>query len=138
MKTTNRFFQTLLALLFVVSVSSCSKEEAVSPVLAARVEGTYTVNQINLGGKLYNVTADTKGQMTVTRITETTVSLAINISHPTQPIKGTINDVTLTDVGSGEVNLTKPGSDLGRGGNNKLSVNFTDTDGTKFVFIGTK
>lgn len=138
MQTINHFFRTFFTLVFLVSVASCSKEEAVNPVLAARVEGTYTVTQIETAGKLYNVTADTKGTMSVTRVDEKTVNVAINITHPTQPIKGTLTNITLSDAGNGEVGLIKDGYNLGMGGNNKLSMKFVDTDGTNFVFISTK
>lgn len=132
---------TLLALFIAVSFTACKKEADVDPDLANRVAGRYSLSKIEVNGTTKAI-KDTyfTGAMEVKRESATSVTLILDVKgiNNSPFLTGNIDNVTLTDVGNGEVELTKDGNNLGRGGKNSLALRGTDTAGAAFVLTGTK
>ena len=122
--------------------TACKKEADLDPELSARVVGNYTLTGLKASGTLYTVNAKTTGKMSVVRETATSVSISADVTNSGSPsddfhLKAT--NVSLADIGGGEVSLTKDGSTFAKGGNNTLSISVAPIDGsTPFQFIGTK
>lgn len=132
---------TLIALFIAVSFTACKKEAEVDPDLANRVAGRYSLSKIELNGTTKAI-KDTyfTGMMEVKRESATSVTLILDVKgiNNSPFLTDTYDNVTVTDVGNGEVELTKDGNNLGRGGKNTLALRGTDTVGAAFVLTGTK
>lgn len=137
----------LLMLLAVAALlSSCKKDSEVEPQgdLSDRIAGQYTLTALTLNGKEYPASqANIKGGVSVARATANTVDIDFNIvqkADGSEFVTGTAEDVTLTDLGGGQVELRISGQPeaLGKGGKNKLELNGVDDGGTRFTLVLTK
>ena len=149
MKTNVNLFRRaglLLLLAVAATLSSCKKNTEIEPQgdLSDRIAGQYTFASLTLGGKVYPAAeSNIKGSVAVTRTTASTVDMNFNIvlkSNGAEFITGLAEDVELTDLGGGQVQLRASGETqpLGKGGNNKLELNSVDEDGTPFTITLTK
>ncbi len=136
----------LMLLAVAATLSSCKKNTEVEPQgdLSDRIAGQYTFSSLTLGGKVYPAAeSNIKGGVAVTRATASSVDMNFNItlkSNGAEFITGLAEDVELTDLGGGQVQLRASGETqpLGKGGNNKLELNSVDEDGTPFTLTLTK
>lgn len=134
----------LLALLVAASLSACKKENDPAPAadLADRLSGQYTLAQVTVNGKSYSASeAGLKGGGSVTRQSASTVSMMLNINDSSTGegfLNGSVDDITLTDAGNGEVDLSKDGDKIGRGNQHKLTLNGKDDKNVPFTFTMTK
>ena len=133
---------TILAILFVASLSACKKTDTdLNPDLGARVAGTYTFSELATGGKTYPASeTNLKGTITVTRQSATTVSIKMNLL-----LKST-NEVYADDAASnvsgvetgGTVELQYNNNVIAKINGNKLSVEGEDGTGEVFTISATK
>lgn len=141
---TLRFF--FIALVSLSTLASCSKksEDDVNPDLGARIAGTYTFTRVVIDGKESPIEqSNLTGEAVVERLSESSARVTMDFKVAASRTQGTLDNVGLTDSGSGEVELTKDGFNLGRHTKNTvyLKVNLTNTlNGTQqaIVLIGTK
>lgn len=137
---------TLLALLSVIALASCSKKDAdLGPDPAASIAGSYPFTSVTIdGGKESPLSgSNASGSAVIERESENLVTLRFDITVAGTRNTATYEHVQLNNIGNNEVKLIRAdGNDLGRAGNSKLyfNVNLTVANGTKqaLVFIGSK
>jgi hypothetical protein len=141
MKTVPFVRTTLMAVMVISVMTGCKKEIEPSPELSARVTGSYTISKIETGGKTYSAAqTNLKGGVSVTRESDSSVGMDLNITTKDNGdfLQGSVDGISLTDAGNGEVNLVKDGDSFGKGGNGKVSIKVSDTNDQEMVITLTK
>lgn len=140
MKTFSFLRAGLLVLLTAATLTACKQNNDPQPEssdLAGRVTGQYTYASLTTGGKTYPADETSlKGGVTVTRQSETSVTMQFNIrsTATNQPfLDGSATDITLNEAGNGEVNFVHEGETVAKGGKNKLLINGVDDNDEEFT-----
>jgi hypothetical protein len=133
----------LLALLMLALLTGCKKNsEEAQPDMGTRLEGQYTLSEVELNGTKYPAgQTNLKGGVSVTRVSASSIKMAfaiVNKKDGSDFISGSAEDVSLSEAGNGQVNLSKDGDTIGYASGNKLSIKGVDDDGTQFVMTLTK
>ncbi len=134
----------LLVLLLVTTLTACKKnsdETQPQPDAAARVEGQYTLSEVELDGTKYPAgQTNLKGGVTVNRVSATTIKMnfaIVNKKDNSDFLSGNADGILLSES-NGQINLSKDGDTIGYATGNKLSLKGVDDSGTQFVMTLTK
>ena len=145
MKSVVRFRFVWLALLLSATLfTACKKEKDPAPAadLATRVAGKYTYSELSYNGKILPASqTNLKGDVTVTRQTATTVSLALNIltkSANEEFMVLSADGVDVSEATGGEVSFRYQGQQVGTLSGNKLTINGEDESNVPFHLSATK
>ncbi|QJW90314.1 hypothetical protein HNV11_13480 [Spirosoma taeanense] len=131
----------LLLLLAAVSLTACKKENDPAPAadLATRVAGHYNLAQLSVSGKTYAVgETQLTGSSTIARETATTVSIQVDIiqrSSNESFLSGTIDDITVSETGNGDVDFRKDGEQIAYTKKGKLMIETSDAKDVPFTLI---
>ncbi|KAA9340355.1 hypothetical protein [Larkinella humicola] len=138
-------FCTVWLVLFVAySFTACKKDAdpAPAPDLATQTAGLYTYSELAYSTK--TVSADhtnLKGTITVTRQTETTVSLDVKIqvkSDGSDFMVVSVDNVELMETSSGAIALHYEGEHVGMVKGNTVKIEGVDDEQVKFTITATK
>ena len=134
----------LLALLVITTLASCEKDKKdpePAPDVATKVSGKYVFSEMNYKGK--DIPADEtnlKGDIVITRSTESTVDVELNIrSKNTNEdfMVYTVEDVNLTES-NGNIDLYYEGEQVAQIKNKKLIISGVDEVGERFSISAVK
>ncbi|MBC7891617.1 MAG: hypothetical protein H7Y12_05330 [Sphingobacteriaceae bacterium] len=140
---TNSLRPVLFALVALFALASCGKktEDAVNPDAGAEIAGTYTVTQSRLtNGSTVNVPAGNSITITLSRVSETQVSLSLRIAQAGQTPQILTPGGNLDLKRSGRaIDLFAPdGSQVATYNDGTLELDFEDGTGLDVTLIGKK
>ncbi|MFD2572057.1 hypothetical protein ACFSUS_15540 [Spirosoma soli] len=143
MKSFFPLYRSLLMALFVAaSLTACKKDNEPAPDVATRVAGTYTFSELTYGGRTVPASqTNLKGNVTVTRQTASTISMALDITSKSDDepfLVGSVDDIAVTDAGNGDVEFKADSDKIARASGNKLIINGTDDNDVDFTITATK
>jgi hypothetical protein len=145
MKTLSYSLKSVLGicLMLTVFLSSCEKDKDKEPApdLATQIAGNYSFAEIVFQGQTIPASeTSVKGTVKITRATESTVDVDLNIRE-----KGTNEEFLVGQVkgvmvssGSGTIDLFYEGEKVGTVKGNKLSINSVDENDDPFTLVATK
>lgn len=145
MKALRYSLKPVLGLLMVLSLllTSCGKDKENDPApdLAAKIAGTYSFTEIIFQGEtIPAIETSVKGNIKITRATESTVDVDLNIRQKStndefmvELVKGVV-----VSPGNGTIDLFFEGKKVAEVKGNRLSVNSADGDDEPFTLVATK
>jgi hypothetical protein len=144
MKNFNSFRQiTLLILLIGVSISACKKgNDPVAPDAASVVAGDYSYSELTYNGTTLPADkTDLKGYVKMSRQTATLVNMTVDLrikSSNEAFIVEQIDEVEVTDLGSGAYGLRYGGEEFAQVKGNKITIKGVDEDNVNFKISAIK
>ncbi len=109
--------------------------------LSAKVVGKYTFTSVTEDGKTYPASqTQLAGGVNIIRESATTVTMQLDIHSKTNEpfLQGTVTNLKVMDTGNNEINLVNGDDIVAKGGNGKLMVRATYSDGTYIDITVTK
>ncbi|RFS16166.1 hypothetical protein [Emticicia sp. C21] len=125
--------------LFLTSCKDNGKDPA--PDLATQIEGNYAFTEVVVDGQTVPASqTNIKGTVKITRATETTVDVDLNIRQKTSNEEFLVGKVTgvVASQGSGIINLIYEGENVGSVKGNKLSIKSVDENDEHFTLVAVK
>ncbi|MCE7064996.1 hypothetical protein [Dyadobacter sp. CY326] len=129
-------------LLLCITITSCEKDkDEPAPDLATKVSGTYTFSELEFDGQTVPADkSDLKGNIKITRKTETTVDAELDIRSKSTGddfMVYDVNDIKLSEDGS-TIDLVYDGERVAQIKGKKIIINATDDVGTDFTLTATR
>ncbi len=145
MKPVVRFRFLWLALLLSTTLFTACKKNNVDPQpadAATQAAGKYTYSELSFNGKILPADqTNLKGTITVTRQTGSTVMMDLNIRQKSgneEFMVISVEDVDVSDAGSGNLSFRYDGEQIGTLAGNKLTINGEDDNNDRFSISATK
>lgn len=145
MKPVVRFRFLWLALLLSTTLFTACKKNNVDPQpadAATQAAGKYTYSELSFNGKTLPADqTNLKGTITVTRQTGSTVMMDLNIrqkSSNEEFMVISVEDVDVSDAGSGNLSFRYDGEQIGTLAGKKLTINGEDDNNDRFSISATK
>ncbi|MBA4850999.1 hypothetical protein [Emticicia sp. BO119] len=145
MKALRYSLKSVLGICMMLSLflTSCdkNKEKDPAPDLATQIEGNYAFTEVVIDGQTIPATqTNIKGSVKITRATETTVDVDLNIRQKTTNEDFLVGKVTgvIASQGSGIINLIYEGENVGSVKGNKLSIKSVDETDQEFTLVAVK
>lgn len=124
--------------------TACKKNvEPVAPADAAtQAVGKYTYSELSYNGKTLPASeTNLKGSVTITRETESTVEMDLDIRQKSSNgefMVFSVDGVDVIDQGSGNLSFKYDGEEVAKLKGKKLTINGVDDDNVKFTIVATK
>jgi hypothetical protein len=144
MKALRYSLKSVLGICMMLSLflTSCTdKEKDAAPDLATQIEGNYAFTEVVLDGQTVPASqTNIKGSVKITRATETTVDVDLNIRQKTSNEEFLVGKVTgvIASQGTGIINLIYEGENVGSVKGNKLSIKSVDEKDQEFTLVAVK
>lgn len=145
MKALHYSLKSVLGICMMLSffLTSCdkNKEKDPTPDLATQIEGNYAFTEVVLDGQTIPANqTNIKGTVKITRATETTVDVDLNIRQKDTNEEFLVGKVTgvKASQGSGIIDLIYEGEKVGTVKGNKLSIKSVDEDDQEFTLVAVK
>jgi hypothetical protein len=142
MKALHYSLKSVLGICIILSLflTSC-KEKETAPDLATQIEGNYAFTEVVLDGQTIPASqTNIKGSVKITRATETTVDVDLNIRQKSNNDEFLVGKVTgvKASQGSGIIDLIYEGENVGSVKGNKLSIKSVDEKDQEFTLVAIK